>query len=261
MSNRIDAVESEEQVTAGKSKAFIAFIVDESGSMGMGREATMRGMNEQIQMVRNKFKDSKIVEPIVTVVKFNETVTPLFVNKTLNELVEFTDETYRPNGGTAMYDAVGYVLNQLEAAQGINDEDTSVLVVVVSDGEENSSKEHSSQAIADRIKAFNETKRWTVTYLGANQDLTVVQAKTNVYAGNTMSFSSANNGTYNAAFHTHNASMDTYLSARSVTRKMSAVSNFYAPAAVDTPEDDGQGLTGSAGSSGSNGQASSQTNP
>ena len=238
MSNRIDAVENEEQIDLNhKRKAFIAFIVDESGSMGAGREATMRGMNEQIQMVRNKFKDAPGVEPIVTVVKFNEHVNALYVNKTLNELSEFTEETYTPNGGTAMYDAVGYVLNQLESAKGINDEDSSVLVVVVSDGEENSSKEHTSQMIADRIKSFNETKRWTVTYLGANQDLTVVQAKTNVYAGNTMSFNSSNNVTYAAAFRGHNRAMDTYMTniSSSVPTVLASL-NFYGGEATSETE-------------------------
>lgn len=236
MANRIDAVENEDAVSNYKRKAFIAFVVDESGSMGAGREATMRGMNEQIQMVRNKFKDAPGVEPIVTVVKFNETVNPLFINRTLNELTEFTNDTYNPNGGTAMFDAVGFVLNQLESAAGIGDEDSSVLVVVVSDGEENSSKEHTSQMIADRIKSFNETKRWTVTYLGANQDLTIVQAKTNVLRGNTKSFSSANNSTYTQAFDSHNISFARYMTGVTSAVPIMASADFYEEPASPTED-------------------------
>lgn len=231
--SRLDNVKQDEPVVVDpnhKRKAFIAFVVDESGSMGAGREATMRGMNEQIQMIKSQFKDSKDVEPIVTAVKFNQVVTPLFVNKTLDDLIEFTEATYQPNGMTAMYDAVGYVLNQLELAEGINDEDTTVLVVVVSDGEENSSREHNSQGIADRIKAFNETKRWTVTYLGANQDLTVVSQKTNIHAGNTMSFDSSNNATYSVAFSRQSKGMANYLHSISDNvsfRVAASTSKFY----------------------------------
>ncbi len=243
--SRLETIEDSNGVSEAKTekaKAFIAFVVDESGSMGAGREATVRGMNEQIQMIRNKFKDSKDVQPIVTVVKFNEHTNPLFVNKPLDQLIEFTDDSYIPNGGTAMYDAIGFVLNQLESAPGINDEDTSVLVVVVSDGEENSSKEHNSQSIANRVKTFNETKRWTFTYLGANQDLTVVQQKTNIHSGNLRSFISANNQTYGYAFAAQNVAMDSYLNDVSVSamqevsetgtllksRKAYASSAFYA---------------------------------
>lgn len=236
--SRLDNVKQDEPVVVDpnhKRKAFIAFVVDESGSMGAGREATIRGMNEQIQMIKNTFKDSTNVTPIVTAIKFNEHVNPLFVNKTLEDLVEFSEQTYTPNGGTAMYDAVGYALNQLEMAEGINDDDSTVLVVVVSDGEENSSKEHTSAMIAGRVKAFNETKRWTFTYLGANQDLTVVSEHTGILRGNTKSFNSSNNATYSVAFASQSLGMNSYLQDISSAnfRARAATTSFYAPATED----------------------------
>jgi Mg-chelatase subunit ChlD len=241
--SRIDSIKTEEPVVVDpnhKRRAYIAFVVDESGSMGAGREATIRGMNEQIQMIKNMFKDSQNVAPIVTAVKFNETVTPLFVNKTLNELIEFTEDTYRPNGGTAMYDAVGYVLNQLDSAEGINDDDTTVLVVIVSDGEENSSKEHTSEMIAGRVKSFNETKRWTFTYLGANQDLSVVSQRTSFHVGNTKSFNSSNNATYTMAYNSHNMALCSYLQDVSApVLRRAARTDFYsgAPESNETEEE------------------------
>lgn len=259
MSKIIDTVENEENVPEHIRKAFIAFVVDESGSMGTGREATIRGMNEQIQMIRNKFSGVPGVKPIVTVVKFNEKVTPLFVNKTLSELTEFTEQTYSPNGGTAMYDGVGYVLNALESAKGINDDDTSVLVVVVSDGEENESREHTSEMIATRVKELNETKRWTITYLGANQDLSVVQTKTNVYAGNTMTFDSTNNSSYAHGFHAHTKSMNSYLSnISSSVPVMMASANFYE---VDKEEGADDSLTNGSSSSGGSSSGTAQSKP
>jgi len=232
--SRLDDVKQDEPVVpvdpSRKRKAYIAFIVDESGSMSSGREATMRGMNEQIQMIKTQFKDSTDVEPIVSVIKFNQTVNPMCVNKTLNDLIEFTEKSYQPNGMTAMYDAVGYMLNQFEISDGINDDDTTVLMVVVSDGEENSSKEHTSEKISERIKTWNETKRWTITYLGANQDLTVVSQKTNIHSGNTMSFDSTNNSTYSLAFAVQTKGMSNYLSNISSSKyKVAAcTTDFYA---------------------------------
>ena len=223
--SRLDKVDNEQERTS-KRKAFIAFVIDESGSMDLGKDATLRGINEQIQMIKNTFKDSKDVEPIVSLVKFNEKVNSVFVNKGLDELKELTNDDYRPNGATAMYDGVGYMLNILGQTDGIDEEDNSVLVVVVSDGEENSSKEHNSESIAKRVGEYNETKRWTFTYLGANQDLSVVSQKTNMYAGNTRTFNSSSSQGYDTAFHSHNLSFGSYIN--NVSRgEVQSVSDFY----------------------------------
>jgi hypothetical protein len=233
MTKKLDGLENEVEKT-GKRKAFFAFVLDESGSMSTGKQATITGMNEQIQQIRSTFKYSADVEPVITFVKFNGIVTPLYVNKGLDELKDFTDADYNPNGMTAMYDAVGYVLNTLDQAEGINDEDTSVLVVVISDGDENSSREHSAQAIADRVKAYNDTKRWTFTYLGSNVDLTRVRANTGFAMGNTVTFDSSNAIGYTQAFHSHNASFGNYVADMNVSarglrslKKSLAVNDFY----------------------------------
>jgi hypothetical protein len=233
MTKKLDGLENEVGKT-GKRKAFFAFVLDESGSMSTGKQATITGMNEQIQQIRSTFKDSADVEPIITFVKFNGIVTPLYVNKGLEELKDFTDADYNPNGMTAMYDAVGYVLNTLDQAEGINDEDTSVLVVVVSDGAENSSREHTAHTIADRVKSYNDTKRWTFTYLGSNVDLTQVRANTGFAAGNTVTFDSSNAIGYTQAFGSHNMAFNSYvadmnISARGLrsAKKSLAVDNFY----------------------------------
>lgn len=211
--SRIDQINKSEEEKVGKRKAFIAFVLDESGSMSTGREETIKGMNEQIQQVQLNFKDNKEVEPVVTFIKFNGNVNPVFVNKGLAELKEITEQDYKPGGNTAMYDGVGYALNALENADGINDESSTVLVVVVSDGEENASTEFKSETIAEKVKGFNSTKRWTFTYLGANQDLSVVSQRTGVLRGNTASFNSSSAQGYSAGFHDHNIAFASYLSA------------------------------------------------
>lgn len=211
MAKKLDELEAVAKPREGKRKAFIAFVLDESGSMQTGKAATISGMNEQIQQIKLNFKDSKDVEPIITFVKFNGNVTPLYENKTLAELKEFSNEDYQPNGSTAMYDGIGYVLNVLENAAGIEDEDTSVLVVVVSDGQNTDINEHTPESIAERVKKFNETKRWTFTYLGSNVDLTEVSARSGVLRGNMASFNSSSSMGYTQAFDTHNIAFASYL--------------------------------------------------
>lgn len=178
----------------GRKNAYITFVVDESGSMGNVREVTVSGINEQIQQVKRDFggKNSEKINAIVSLIRFNDKVKPVFMYSDIDALKEITLDEYRPDGGTAMYDAVGYAINQLKMREDIDAEDTSSLIVVVSDGQENSSREITAQQLADTISKLNETKRWTVTYLGANQDLSKVSQNTNIYVGNTMSFSTQN---------------------------------------------------------------------
>ncbi len=246
--SRLDKVEKAEEVKTGKRKAFIAFVLDESGSMSTGREATIVGMNEQIQQVKSTFKDNADVEPVVTFVKFNGEVKPIFVNKGLDELREITEQDYQPNGGTAMYDGVGFVMNALEQHPDISDASSTVLVVVVSDGEENSSQEFTSEKIAEKVKGYNETKRWKFTYLGANQDLGVVSQRTGVLRGNTASFSAQNAQGYSAGFNTHNIALASYLcdvSDRSLDLESLSVKAFYAGSGSESKSGSSTGVAGS----------------
>lgn len=176
--------------------AYITFVLDESGSMSSVSEATIRGVNEQVQQLKKDFgsKNRETVKAIVSLIKFNGDVTPVFMYKDIDSLKEITAEDYKPNGNTAMYDAVGYAVNQLNMRSDINDSNTTSLVIVVSDGEENSSKEMNAQTLADTISKMNDTKRWTFTYLGANQDLSKVSTATNIYRGNTMAFAANTKG-------------------------------------------------------------------
>merc|ERR1712226_1553278 len=70
-----------------------------------------------------------------------------------------TRETYKPNGMTALLDAIGCTLE----AYG---EEMFNTLVILTDGEENSSKLYTNS----QIKEVIEEKKWEVEYLGANQD-------------------------------------------------------------------------------------------
>ena len=65
------------------------------------------------------------------------------------------------------------------------EEDTgaSYLVIIMSDGEENSSIKVSSKELAEKIQKFQATGRWTFTYIGSNQDLSKIQQVLNIPHG------------------------------------------------------------------------------
>jgi Mg-chelatase subunit ChlD len=79
---------------------------------------------------------------------------------------------YRPRGNTPLFDAVGGMIGRLDeeilsrADAGLPIEDQ--VVVVITDGFENASKEFSGQMVADLVAARRE-RAWSFVFLGADE--------------------------------------------------------------------------------------------
>jgi hypothetical protein len=104
---------------------------------------------------------------------------------------------YVSDGSTAMLDAVGQTIDRLER-EGNQIDHASVLVCVISDGQENSSTDYTYASVAERITRLTATERWTFSYLGSNQDLSVVSESLSIPFANTSSYSSTGEGTADA---------------------------------------------------------------
>ncbi len=207
---------------------YVSLVLDESGSMGGIVDETIKGVNEQIQTLHKSYDTNKDkVRVIVSLIKFNDKVNPIFLNKNLDDVKEIGYNDYRPDCSTAMYDAVGFAINSLNTRVDINDKTTSVLVIVVSDGMENASKEYDSIKIADSISNLNKTKRWTFTYIGANQDLSKVSKSTGIHYGNTLLFDNNSLGTQKA-FTLNANSLTMYAGEFIMSKEAFSKSNFYA---------------------------------
>ena len=195
-----------------KSKVFISFVLDESGSMSTGKDAIVSGMNEQIQTLKSKFKDTQ-TEVVVSFVKFADNIISLYEGKTLEDLREFESHAYRPNGSTALYDATGYTLDMMQKMEGIDEDDTTCLVLICTDGEENASKHFNAKQIAERIQTLNNTKRWTITYLGPNNvDLSKVKQGINTSYGNMLRADLTSSRGYTQAFASVNSNLGAWAS-------------------------------------------------
>ena len=100
-------------------------------------------------------------------------------------------KTYEPNNGTPLYDALGISLSKLRL-QIDGKTDHQVLVTIITDGEENTSKEFTGQMIKrmiDELKVLG----WVFTFIGANIDVEKVAAQISV--NNYISFNQTNVGT------------------------------------------------------------------
>ena len=147
-------------------------IVDESGSMGHLREATLSGINETIGTIRRaqeEFKETQ--EHTLTLVTFDTGNTPyvrtMIDNKPISEIKEFTD--YMPCGGTPLYDAMGQSLTRLHDRIK-DDPDAAAVVTVLTDGLENSSREWTASALRSLIERL-KAEGWTFSYMGSAHDV------------------------------------------------------------------------------------------
>jgi hypothetical protein len=78
-----------------------------------------------------------------------------------------------PRGATALLDAVGRAINETGerlARMAEADRPGLVIFVVVTDGEENSSREFSREQLKQMIERQQNQYNWHFTFLGANQD-------------------------------------------------------------------------------------------
>ena len=145
----------------------VCFIIDESGSMA-GTESDIIGGFKKVIDEQKAIENGKCA---VSLYKFDSKVTELYVGKDVNE-VEYLDEnSYRPGGCTAMNDAIGTAIDNI--GKWLNDMDESErpeknLIVIMTDGEENSSIEYSLEKVKDMIKHQEEKYNWTFMYLGAD---------------------------------------------------------------------------------------------
>ena len=145
----------------------IVFVIDKSGSMCSSRSDVIGGFNEFI----NDQKKEKTGDVNVSLYTFDSTVSTVFNNKNIVDVPELTMDKYRPGGSTALNDAVGKAINETGvelAAMPEEERPSVVMMVIMTDGEENCSKEFKSAEIRDMIKHQTDKYNWKFIYLGAD---------------------------------------------------------------------------------------------
>ena len=178
-------------------------ILDESGSMSSIYNQALSGINETINGIRQsqeKYPEQRHFVSIVTFegngmcgVKTRRDCEPV------GEVADLTKEDYRPGGCTPLYDAMGKAISELDRKVDAGD---SVLVTIITDGTENSSREYSGRAVKDLV-AMQRKKGWTFAYIGANQEAIEVARDLNIQ--NAMNYDATPEGmvcmsmTYNKA--------------------------------------------------------------
>lgn len=146
----------------------LVFILDKSGSMAGLEKDTIGGFNAMLEKQKSVSGECRI-----TTVLFSTLNQVLHDRIDIRAVSPLTAKEYTVGGGTALLDAIGSTINKIVSVQKNTAEDyraEKVMFVIITDGEENSSHEFSS----DRVKAMIEHEKikygWEFIFLGANID-------------------------------------------------------------------------------------------
>lgn len=169
----------------------IVAVLDRSGSMGSIVNDAIGGFNTFLA------EQQALPDPAdMTVVLFDDKYEVLYDSIPLSDVKPLTTQTFVPRGMTAMNDAICRSLTSLEIKNP-----KKAIVCILTDGEENNSREFTTEQTKEKIKAA-EARGWEVLYLGANQDAFAVGASYGVAAGNSMAFAATGAGVKSAYDHT-----------------------------------------------------------
>ena len=146
----------------------LVFILDKSGSMGGLEKDTIGGFNSMLAKQKAETGQCR-----VTTVLFDNRYTLLHDRIDIRAVSPITEKEYFVGGSTALLDAIGRTIGKIADVQRSTAEDyraEKVIFIIITDGEENSSREFSADAVRKLIGKEKARYGWEFLFLGANID-------------------------------------------------------------------------------------------
>lgn len=148
----------------------IVALLDRSGSMAKVQNDTIGGFNSFVDEQR------KVPgEATLTLVQFSTECETTFADVPLAHVAPLTTETYKPSGWTALNDALAKTINEVGnklAAKPEAERPSKVIVLIMTDGEENKSKEFIGRPgltkLSEMVNHQKEKYSWEFVFIGAN---------------------------------------------------------------------------------------------
>lgn len=144
----------------------ITVVMDRSGSMSTHKLDAEGGLKTFIEQQAGQPGDC-----LFTLVQFDTVYE--FVHRAVNLKYIIPVCSLVPRGGTALLDAVGRAIVETgDRLKNISENDRPGLVVfvIITDGEENSSREFTKAKVKEMIEHQQSVYKWKFTYIGSNQD-------------------------------------------------------------------------------------------
>lgn len=159
----------------------IICILDASGSMECKKSGIIEGFNSFLKSQKSIKRPRKAFFSLVqfnSIYSYNNfqcvnnknNIIPIYNRVSLNEVKPLNKESYKCDGCTPLYDTVGEVISKSSnILLETKEKPHSVLIVIITDGEENSSvnwKGYQVKNIIDQKKELG----WNFMFIGSNQE-------------------------------------------------------------------------------------------
>lgn len=163
-----------------KNLTELVFILDRSGSMYGLEQDTIGGFNSML--TKQKSLDG---ECRITTVLFDHQYTLFHDRIDIQAVSPMTKKDYNVGGSTALLDAIGITIDKLirvqrHTAEGYRAQ--KVIFVIITDGEENSSRKYSYDQVKAKIEHEKEAYGWEFIFLGANMDAVKTASQFGIHA-------------------------------------------------------------------------------
>ncbi len=171
----------------------LVFILDKSGSMGGLEADTIGGFNAMLAK-----QQAVEGECHITTVLFDNNYELLHDRIDIKAVSAITEKEYQVGGSTALLDAIGRTIHKIGNAQKHTADEyraEKVMFVIITDGEENSSREYSAEKVKAQIERQKEKYGWEFIFLGANIDAVQTAGRFGITADRAIDYIADSEGT------------------------------------------------------------------
>ena len=153
----------QQQPPSPKQRVLVNVILDKSGSMSSKLDDVIGGFNAYLDGLAKEDQ----VEYLFTLTLFDTVLAHRDVALPLAQIRKLDAQSYLPGGNTALHDAIGATVRKVDADRPTVDK---IITVIMTDGEENSSREWTLEGVKSLIDQKEKEGVWTFVFLGASPD-------------------------------------------------------------------------------------------
>ena len=169
-----------------KKRTELVFILDKSGSMSGLETDSIGGYNSMLAQQRALTDDC-----LITTVLFDNECLLLHDRLKLTKVKDMTHKDYLVGGSTALLDAIGQTIQHMSQVKDAR----NVLFVIITDGQENASRQFTVQTVKRLLEQQKEAKGWEFIFLGANIDAVETASRMGILPDHAADFLSDSEGT------------------------------------------------------------------
>lgn len=220
---RQDKIDNPQKYARGGKKLYVFKLLDASSSMSSYTDQTISTFNETLDAL-----GAAEAEVVVIRIDFDGSARVVKRGNLKETDHRINRQNYRPSGSTAMYDAIGLAFEEADRLE--SDENTSFLIELLTDGEENQSRRWSAAQVKREIEARKETGQWTVTVMGPKGSVNLFQ-NLGVDVGNIAQFTASSAASRGGVTRMMAASAQGYVKSLNASIGSVAVNSAYSSVA------------------------------